>query len=429
MKKQVKLDTMIYGMILIIMIGIPVLKFITYVPQISIINPYLITRSRVYFMWGTVIFLLLLYFYSIYDEERKITYYDYILYFLIAMAVIATVFSVDVRKSFLGEQYRYEGLFTMLHYYLLVLNAKNLKSEKYKKNLLKCFVYIGIFQSLYAILQSFTPFMYMVSKFSDGPHMAMGLCSNPNFFGLYMTMQISIATIYFIKTGKIRYLLLYILFSIALYTASSSGPLLAYVLSFILFAILMRKYYKRIAILIFIFIFTCYTADTVLKYLHIRVYNNPISDRYVISNDLKDTVTKIENDEIKKVGSGRINLWLKSVPLIKEYWLYGSGLDTFGDVYPQSGKIFYDKAHNVYIQIGVTNGIFALVAYMLICLIVFLKGFKLEKNYSIALFMAFVSYCIAAFANISTIDVAPCFYIILGLLISDVKGKSLNKKN
>ena len=91
-------------------------------------------------------------------------------------------------------------------------------------------------------------------------------------------------------------------------------------------------------------------------------------------------------------------------------------------------KIFYDKAHNVYIQIGVTNGIFALAAYMLICLVVFLKGFKLKDNYSNSLFMAFVSYCILAFANISVIDVAPYFFIILGLLMSEEKSLKISKK-
>lgn len=428
MKKQIKLDTMIYVLILVIMIGIPLLKFITYVPSISRINPYMITKSRIYFMWGSTVFLFALYMYSMYDNERKMNYYDYILYFLITMAVISTIFSVNLRTSFLGEEYRYEGLFSILHYYLLTLNVKNIKDEKYKHKLIKCFIGLGIFQSVYAIYQAYTPITFWNRKFSGGAYMAMGLCSNPNFFGHYMTMQLSLVTIYYIKTGKIRYLLLYILFSVGLYIASSTGPMLGYILAFILMAIILRKQYKKIGVLIFLFIFTCYTADTVLKYLHIRVYNNQILDSYIISNDIKDTVDKIENSETNEIGNGRIALWKNSIPLMKKYWLYGSGLDTFGRVYPQNGQVYYDKAHNVYIQMGVTNGIFALTGYMLLCLIVFLKGFKLEKNYSVALFMAFISYCIAAFANISVTDVAPYFFIILGLLISDIKGKSLLKK-
>ena len=120
-------------------------------------------------------------------------------------------------------------------------------------------------------------------------------------------------------------------------------------------------------------------------------------------------------------------MWKNSLPLIGEYWLTGCGLDNFGEAYPQTGKVYFDKAHNGYIQIGVTNGIIPLIVYMFVCLIVFLKGFKLKENYSCSLFMAFVSYCILIFANISAIDVAPYFFIILGLLLSDEKSIKIFK--
>ena len=95
---------------------------------------------------------------------------------------------------------------------------------------------------------------------------------------------------------------------------------------------------------------------------------------------------------------------------------------------PQTGKTSFDKAHNVYLQMAVTNGIFPTLVYMFICLLVFLKGFKLKKTYSFGLFMAFVSYCILAFANISVIDVAPYFYIFWGILISETERIKISKK-
>ena len=112
-------------------------------------------------------------------------------------------------------------------------------------------------QSFYAILQAYTPITFWNRKFSDGAYMAMGLCSNPNFFGAYMAMQISIVTVFYIKTKKMKYLLVYILFSIGLYSASSTGPILGYILSFILIAIILRKNYRRIITLVLIFLLTC----------------------------------------------------------------------------------------------------------------------------------------------------------------------------
>lgn len=427
--KKISLDKVIYILILVVMIGLPFLKFITYVPFISNINPFFISRSRVYFFWISIFFLLISYLYSVVSGERKTNWIDYLFYFLIFSLFISTTFAIDFKKSFLGADTRYEGLLTLLNYYLLALNCKNIENKKYKKNIIKCFVCIGIFQSLYSILQALTPFTFWNKKFSGGAYMAMGLCSNPNFFGAYMAMQLSIITVYYLKTGKWKYLGIYCLFSLALYLASSSGPVLGYILSFILFGIIFRKYFKRILTLILSFLLVCYCADMCIKFVHVDLLNNKLSDRYVISSDFVETVEKIENDNIDSIGSGRIRVWKKSLPLIKEYWLTGSGLDNFGEVYPQEGSIYFDKAHNGYIQIGVTNGLFPLIVYMFICLIVFLKGFKLKELYSNSLFMAFVTYCILIFANISAIDVAPYFFIILGLLLSDENSINFFNKN
>ena len=427
--KKLKIDKIIYILVLVIMIGIPFLKFITYIPFIANINPYFIARIRVYFFWISILFLLVSYLYCVFSGEKKVGYIDYLFYFLIFSLFISTSFAIDFKVSFLGADTRYEGLLTLVNYYLLALNAKNIECEKYKKNIIKCFVGIGIFQSLYAILQALTPFTFWNRKFSGGAYLAMGLCSNPNFFGAYMAMQLSIVTIYYIKSNEWKYLFIYALFTCGLYLAGSSGPVLGYILSFILFSIIFRKHFKKILTLILSFLLVCYCTDSAIKYVHNNLLGENLSDRYVISNEVGDTIEKLESSNIDELGNGRIGLWKKSIPLMKKYWLFGCGLDNFGNVYPQEGSVYYDKAHNAYIQIGVTNGLFPLIVYMFICLIVFLKGFKLKKIYSNSLFMAFVSYCILIFANISAIDVAPYFFIILGLLLSDEKNITIFEKN
>lgn len=426
--KKINLDKILYILVLVIMIGIPVLKFMMYIPFIKNIDPYRVSRLRVYFFWISLLPSLFIYLYSVVSGERKITYIDYLIYFLIFTLFISSTFAIDFQKSIWGEDARYEGLLTLTNYYLLMLNAKNIKSKKYKNNIINCFIYLGVFQAFYSIYQSFTPFKFLNNKFSGGSHMAMGLCSNPNFFGAYMAMQLSIVTVYYIKEGSFKHLWKYILFSVALYLASSSGPVLGYVLSFILFGVLFRKQYKRILALVCVFLITCFITDKSLKFVHENLLNNNISDRYIISNDIANTVDKIQSDNIESIGSGRIGLWKRTLPLVKEYWLTGCGLDNFYYALPQTGKTSFDKAHNVYLQMAVTNGIFPTLVYMFICLIVFLKGFKLKKTYSFGLFMAFVSYCILAFANISVIDVAPYFYIIWGILISETERIKISRK-
>ena len=100
-----------------------------------------------------------------------------------------------------------------------------------------------------------------------------------------------------------------------------------------------------------------------------------------------------------------------------KYWAVGSGIDTFGVVYGVDNGLYYDKAHNVYLQIAITNGIFALSIYLILLLIIFIKGLKRKEALYISLLMAFTGYCIQAFANISVVEVAPTFFVISGLIL------------
>ena len=122
--------------------------------------------------------------------------------------------------------------------------------------------------------QALTPFKFLNNKYSGGAHMAMGLCGNPNFFGAYMAIQLSLPTVLYIKKGGKKYLFLFILFSIGLYLASSSGPMLGYVLSFILISIIFRKQYKKIIILFLIFLTICFGTDRLIKFVHTEKLNN-----------------------------------------------------------------------------------------------------------------------------------------------------------
>ena len=81
-------------------------------------------------------------------------------------------------------------------------------------------------------------------------------------------------------------------------------------------------------------------------------------------------------------------------------------------------KVSIDKAHNEYLHIAVTLGIPALVIYLIfLCMIVFpkLKNILKQEKTFINL-SVIISYLAQAFFNISTIGVAPLFWLALGLL-------------
>lgn len=136
----------------------------------------------------------------------------------------------------------------------------------------------------------------------------------------------------------------------------------------------------------------------------------------------------------EKLGSSRGYIWSRSLPLIKENLLIGSGPDTFIFEFPQNdliGKyyaydtpsIVVDKPHNLYLQIALNQGLVALMAFlaiMVIYIIDSLKLYALKKEYNksqilgILTCLGVIGYLFAGIFNDSVISVAPVFWIILG---------------
>ena len=85
---------------------------------------------------------------------------------------------------------------------------------------------------------------------------------------------------------------------------------------------------------------------------------------------------------------------------------------------PVTSYYIVDNAHNVYLHTAASTGLLGLIPYLLLCLFVFIKGLKFKNKLGILLLSGFVAYSIQAFANISVIQVAPIYYIIMGLILS-----------
>lgn len=422
MLKKLDIEKIIYVIILLVMVLIPVLKLSTYIPTIEDFYTNVFEIKRVYVLWGSIFLLLITYIYLILSGKEKIGYVDIVVYILIILAFLSTSYALDFLKAFFGEDYRWEGLLTILSYYLLILNAKSIKQDKYKKNIIRLFISIGIFQSIYALLQSYTllPFVRRHSS----RYMAMGLCGNPNFFGSYMVMQSLLVGYMYIYKSKKRYLLIYILFSITLYLAESTGPVLSALCALIFSIFIIPKKWKKVLLLIIIMFLSFVFASKSLKYIQTSKFNTYIHEDWEIVEEISSLPEKTK----EQIGNGRLLLWENSLPLVRKYWLIGCGLDNFKNAYPNSGYVHYDKAHNVYLQISITNGVPALILFLILLFIAFIKGIKCKNSFIFPIYMAFIGYSIQAFLNISVIDVAPYYYIILGLIFSEKVEKNKDKK-
>ncbi|MEI3530299.1 MAG: O-antigen ligase family protein [Bacilli bacterium] len=382
-----------------------------------------------------------IYIYCLYKKIIKPNYFDYIMYILILAGVISSVLAIDYDTAIFGYTHRYEGFIVLLSYYLIFLNSRLIDCDKRFK-ILNVWLLMGILQSLYAVFQVIfkVPF---VMKFK-WIWMASGLNGNPNFFGSYMVLLglLSIGLYLFSSRHRVYYLICSIIFIMSLILAQSTGPLIGYFVGlFVLLLIILVRKIKvgcRLNVLcislIITFLFGVYGTD----YLFNDIYHYENMDNYTIKGDIdrvliygcdildlecnfvKKNTNLIHKEDITldQLSSNRITIWKNSIPIIKDNYLVGVGLDNLGlayNKYYHTQKV--DKAHNVYLQILVTNGIIGFIPYMIWLFMVIQKGLKIKSVEMLTLSIPIIGYSVQALFNISVVDVAPLFYMLSGMIV------------
>jgi hypothetical protein len=153
-------------------------------------------------------------------------------------------------------------------------------------------------------------------------------------------------------------------------------------------------------------------------------------------------------DGLEKLASNRGYIWSRTIPLLKNYIINGSGPDNYPIVFPQDDFIaksitFYDsntvvdKPHNLYLQLATNTGVLSLLALLCAWSIYFFSSLKLyskmkmdslEKFIGASCLISVAGYLSAGMFNDSVVSVAPIFWIVLGLGIN-VNYKLMKNNN
>lgn len=422
---------------ILILVLIPLIKLLAkYLKYYNIIQDYE-SFNPALVLYISLPLLLYTYISNTLIKKSKLDVFDYLYYILIIMSIITTIFSINMKTSILGS-IRKEGMISTLAYYTLFVNWKNNKDVNSTKKILKCIFIIGIANVIYSILQIYTNFDFIL-RFEKDPSMAYGLCLNPNFLGSLIVIILSfLISKYLIDSNK-KNLLLIALFIIALVNCQSTIPVLALTLTFVFMSIYLYKINKTTIKKILTLSSTLIIVFIVVQYLNVfmpSIISSSMSSNIFISNNNSCEMCNIKTT-INSGGNGRLDIWKKTLNNnVKKYWLTGSGFETFQYVYPNPkaemyivtseeqksvSRPFFDKAHNVYLNTLADAGIINLIPYLILCLLVFIVGLKLKSEIGIILLSGFIGYSIQAFGNISVIQVAPIYYIIMGMIVSEYK--------
>lgn len=136
-------------------------------------------------------------------------------------------------------------------------------------------------------------------------------------------------------------------------------------------------------------------------------------------------------------ATNRGYIWSRSIPVLKDTLILGSGADTFPIMFPQRdyvqannftfGSQFISKPHNFFIKMGVESGVIALIAilifygwYFVTSIGLYIRG-RFTSYYAqvgAGIFVGTLAFMFTGISNDSCIAVTPIFYLLIGLGIA-----------
>lgn len=355
---------------------------------------------------------------------------------IVIFGVISVIFALNKDVALNGYTKRNEGFFSIL-YYLSILLLSSFVSKDYKKVLVKCILICGAFHAIYAICQIYEWFnvktyTHTYSHFDETLNRvvrntriwALGCTTNPNVFGAYMLICISYSIGLFIDNKKIVKRIIYgllialFMFGIMISNCMSAVVGLAFVGIFVLVYSIKNKLFKELIII--------FSIIAAMAGLAIAL------DKTKLVRDVKRTadqsVELVKGNADDSYGTNRIFIWKETLKVVPKYLLHGAGIDNFYYAFDGKSIVYrnmaFDKAHNEYLQTLVTQGIFALISYLALYGYISIKGIKnCFKNKETYLILPVLGYLVHTFFAFSVIELAPIFYMALGLVFWDTPKK------
>lgn len=406
-------------------------------------HTYYAVPKSMYLMYFTLLLWLIFLFHWLRQREEqnfhRLRTAEWMLLIFFFCTAMSTFLSTNTLISMHGEWLRREGIASLFCYGSLFFFTFRWMTLRRQEALYPVLMTAAALVSLYGILQHFHMDFLPRNPAKVNYTRSYAFFDNPNFFGSYLSLMLPFAAMLFLRSHRAVTQILYlmittILFIALIYSLTRSAWLGGFVgVLILIFGALWKQtqLWKKCSGLVMMF---------VLVFLLINISEN---QQYLnrAQTLVKDADTVISGEDIGKVGSSRGYIWKTALPLIPQYFWFGSGPDTFAVVFPdipEEKEIYFnnpnikvDKAHNEYLQLAITLGAPALLFYLLFILFIFYSSVKSYSTKNpdhqlliLGLGAAISSYLIQAFFNISVVTVAPFLWIFLGLLYHLARGYS-----
>lgn len=364
---------------------------------------------------------------------------DILLLIFGGLVTISTLLSSQIKISIIGEYNRYEGMLAFFTYILIFLSAKKFLKKEYMKKYANIMYVVALLICILSIFQYYIttidfPTLFSLNKYSG----SSGTFGNSNFLGSFVSICLPITMAMYLTSGKIKDLILANFVFAAMLVCIARSSWVAFAVYFIITIIYIlykrkKEYFIRFALILITFVSVFGILSNTGKELIISKNKKMVSE-------IKQATTTGVTD---KMGSSRIAIWKMTLKLISRNPIFGVGTDNlkyglYEDKDIRYNELYYfvershtviDKAHNEYLHIAATIGIPALLIYLAFLGIIVLKNLKLslKDNARFILILSIIGYLVQAFFNISTIGIAPLFWLILGLISNDEAVNEINE--
>ena len=377
--------------------------------------------------------LLLLILILVNYKKLKIEEKDVCILLFFMLIFISTYLCPDKKIALIGETIRYEGMLMFATYVCIYIASKKLFEYKNINVFLNIMFYVSLVAGILGILQNYFDFPKLFPLFHKGINSTFG---NSNFFGSFISIILPISiTGFIIKSNKKCFILSNIMFFDMIASGTRSAWVAFAAVAIIGFIYLLtqknKTYWKNTGILL-----ACFTIITI--YLFSGISHSKTKTKF---DSLKNDITTFSKEGFSnKLGSNRMEIWKMTLKVIEKQPFFGCGPDNlrrglinncYDDfyIYLVTHRGVVDKAHNEYLQIAATIGVPALIVYLFFLYLILLPKIKcMFKNKTCFIFtIAIISYLVQAFFNISTIGVAPLFWMLLGFADNEYINETLEK--
>src|SRR6185312_14913514 len=395
----------------------------------SLFFPFITTKA---FAWRIIIeivfglWLILCLVAPEYRPKKSPILYSY-LAFLVIIGV-ADIFGVAPIKSFWSNFERMEGFISLLHLGAFLLVTGSMFKEREWKWWWDTSLAVSAIMVVYCFFQ-----LLGVLAIHQGGARVDGTLGNAEYLAVYMLLNIFIALFLFIRTKKGNfsrwvYGILIFAQAVILYYTATRGAILALIggLGVIALLSLMNKEHPKAKKFGIGFIVTCFVL--LGAFLALR------NTAFVQKSDVLSRFASISLSELQ--SEGRAYIWPMAVEGIAERPILGWGQDNFNYVFDEhyspamyNLEPWFDRAHNIFLDWGVSGGILGLLGYLSLYVFLLLAIWKkdtllthLEKSMLTGLIAGYFFNNFFVFDNLTS-------YILFAALLAYVHSRTVPAEN